>query len=53
MSRAILVTGATGFQGSAVIDALLAQETPSPFLILAATRNARSPAATRLAAKSP
>ncbi|KAI9899796.1 hypothetical protein N3K66_006257 [Trichothecium roseum] len=53
MSRAILVTGATGFQGSAVIDALLAQDLPSPFLVLAATRNARSPAATRLAAKSP
>jgi uncharacterized protein YbjT (DUF2867 family) len=52
MSRAILVTGATGQQGGAVVDALLARE-PSDFLILGVTRNAKSPAAERLAAKSP
>ncbi|KAL1836170.1 hypothetical protein VTJ49DRAFT_5479 [Mycothermus thermophilus] len=51
MSRAILVTGATGHQGGAVINALLARE-PSDFLILAVTRNAKSPGAERLAAKS-
>ncbi|KAJ4228172.1 hypothetical protein NW759_004252 [Fusarium solani] len=52
MSRAILVTGATGNQGGAVIDALLSRK-PSDFLLLAVTRNAKSPSAQRLAAKSP
>lgn len=47
----ILVTGATGKQGSAAINALLAVSTP--FSILAVTRNPSSPAAQALAAKSP
>lgn len=52
MSRALLITGATGNQGGAVIDALLAKGSLE-FLILAATRDSKSPAAQRLAAKSP
>ena len=51
MSRAILVTGATGNQGGAVIRALLAQN--ANFQILAVTRNAASVSAQKLAAKSP
>ncbi|KAJ4187799.1 hypothetical protein NW759_016870 [Fusarium solani] len=51
MSRAILVTGATGNQGGAIIDALLKRQ-PSDFLLLAVTRNAKSAGAERLAAKS-
>lgn len=51
MSRALLITGATGKQGGAVINALLARQ-PSDFLILAATRNAQSASAKSLAAKS-
>jgi uncharacterized protein YbjT (DUF2867 family) len=54
MARAILITGATGTQGSALIDALLAKPAgPDDFLILAVTRNAGSPAAQRTLAKSP
>lgn len=52
MSRAILVTGATGQQGGAVLNALIAKQ-PSDFLLLAVTRNAQSPGAKRLVAKSP
>ncbi|SCO82669.1 related to nucleoside-diphosphate-sugar epimerases [Fusarium oxysporum] len=51
MSRAILVTGATGNQGGAVIDAVLSRK-PSDFLLLGVTRNAKSPSAQSLAAKS-
>ena len=51
MSRALLITGATGKQGGAVIDALLARQ-PSDFLLLAVTRNTTSASAKRLAAKS-
>lgn len=51
MSRAILITGATGKQGGAVVDALLNREL-SDFLLLAVTRNAQSASAKRLAAKS-
>ncbi|KAF4331588.1 nucleoside-diphosphate-sugar epimerase family [Fusarium beomiforme] len=51
MSRALLITGATGKQGGAVVDALLARRSPD-FKILAVTRNARSASAQRLAAKS-
>lgn len=51
MPRALLITGATGKQGGAVINALLARQ-PSDFLILAATRNAQSASAKSLAAKS-
>lgn len=50
MSRAILITGATGSQGGAVIDALVSQQTD--FLLLAVTRNTTSPSATKLASKS-
>ncbi|KAF4925687.1 NmrA-like family domain-containing protein 1 [Colletotrichum viniferum] len=51
MSRALLITGATGKQGGAVINALLARQ-PSDFLLLAVTRNAKSASAKSLAAKS-
>ncbi|CVK94821.1 related to nucleoside-diphosphate-sugar epimerases [Fusarium mangiferae] len=51
MSRNILVTGATGKQGGAVVQALL-NRYPSKFTILAVTRNAQSPTALRLAQKS-
>ncbi|KAJ3955614.1 hypothetical protein N0V92_007856 [Colletotrichum tropicale] len=51
MSRALLITGATGKQGGAVINALLARQ-PSDFLLLAVTRNAQSASAKSLAAKS-
>jgi uncharacterized protein YbjT (DUF2867 family) len=51
MSRALLITGATGKQGSAVINALIAKDT-SDFILLAATRNRDSPSAKRLTAKS-
>ncbi|KAL1634128.1 hypothetical protein SLS56_002431 [Neofusicoccum ribis] len=52
MSRALLITGATGKQGGSVIDALLTRRTPD-LTILALTRDAQSPSAARLAAKSP
>lgn len=51
MSKVLLITGATGHQGGAVIDALLAQK--SDFTILAVTRDAQSASAKRLANKSP
>ncbi|KAK4248621.1 hypothetical protein C7999DRAFT_13443 [Corynascus novoguineensis] len=50
MDRTILVTGATGKQGGAVIKALL--DTRAGFHILAVTRDRNSPSAKRLAAKS-
>lgn len=51
MPRSILVTGATGQQGGAVVDNLL--EPASDFSILAVTRDPESASAKRLAAKSP
>lgn len=45
----ILVVGATGKQGGAVVDALLAQSDNHNFRILALTRNADSPRAQTLA----
>lgn len=45
--RQILVTGATGRQGKALISALRTKE-DNPFHILALTRNASSPAAEAL-----
>ncbi|KAF4988256.1 hypothetical protein FGRMN_9880 [Fusarium graminum] len=51
MSRALLITGATGKQGSAVINALLEKDS-SDFILLAATRNKESTSAKKLAAKS-
>ena len=50
-ARAILITGATGKQGGAVINALLKRKTD--FEILALTRNPQSPSAQRLARKHP
>jgi len=50
-ARALLITGATGKQGSAVINALL--KANSDFEIIALTRNAQSPSAQRLLQKSP
>ncbi|KAH8589584.1 nucleoside-diphosphate-sugar epimerase family protein [Bisporella sp. PMI_857] len=50
MPRVVLVTGATGKQGGAVINNLLQAE--SDFIILAVTRTATSPSAQRLAEKS-
>lgn len=50
-SRALLVTGATGKQGSAVINALL--NANAPFEILALTRNPQSASAQRLLQQSP
>ncbi|RYP46287.1 hypothetical protein DL768_007479 [Monosporascus sp. mg162] len=51
MPRAILVTGATGKQGGAVVESLLRAN--AGFSILAVTRNPNSPAAQRLSAQSP
>ena len=50
--RKILVCGATGQQGSAVINALLACPPPYPHEILALTRNPASDAAQIIASKS-
>lgn len=50
MVRAILVTGATGKQGGAVINALL--KANADFEILALTRNTNSPSAQKLVQKS-
>ena len=52
MSRAILVTGATGKQGGSVIEALLASPKASNFLILAVTRDAHGSSAQKLVKKS-
>jgi uncharacterized protein YbjT (DUF2867 family) len=52
--KLILVIGATGAQGLAVIDSLLApgaDGTPSPYSIRALTRDPSSPRAQSLAAK--
>jgi uncharacterized protein YbjT (DUF2867 family) len=48
--RTILVTGATGKQGGAVIDTLLASGA-TDITILALTRDAKSPAAAKLEEK--
>lgn len=53
MTKAILVTGATGHQGGAVIDALLSADNAQEFTILALTRNASSPSASALLTKAP
>ncbi|KAG5352465.1 hypothetical protein C0989_002175 [Termitomyces sp. Mn162] len=50
-TKILLVTGATGKQGKALISAIQTDTTkPSPFHILALTRNPRSPAAKQLSA---
>ncbi|KAI5866147.1 NAD(P)-binding protein [Durotheca rogersii] len=51
MSRAVLITGATGKQGGAVVSALL--KANADFEILALTRNVQSASAQRLLKKSP
>ena len=54
MSKALLITGATGQQGGATIDALISSPShTSDFTILAVTRNPSSASATSLQAKSP
>ncbi|KAK4992775.1 hypothetical protein LTR66_003322 [Elasticomyces elasticus] len=52
MSKALLITGATGRQGGSVIDALLSSPSASDFTILAVTRNPDSPSAKSLASRS-
>lgn len=52
MSKAILVTGATGKQGGSVVDAILDLPNASEYTILAVTRDANSGSAKKLAAKS-
>ena len=49
--RTILITGATGKQGGAVLKALLAAQPTRPFRILAVTRSKNSKAAQSLAAE--
>ncbi|KAI9839381.1 MAG: hypothetical protein M1837_002105 [Sclerophora amabilis] len=54
MSRTILVTGATGQQGRALVDALFSSHSSQPpFKVLALTRNTQSPSAAAIAAKYP
>ncbi|KAK1638039.1 nucleoside-diphosphate-sugar epimerase family protein [Colletotrichum phormii] len=50
-SRAILVTGATGKQGGAVIDALLESESGSAYKLIAVTRNVASSKAKSLVSR--
>ena len=52
MSKAILVTGATGKQGGSVVDALLDLPNASDYAILAVTRDANSGSAKKLASRS-
>jgi uncharacterized protein YbjT (DUF2867 family) len=49
--RRILITGATGKQGGALLDALVSRPNGSPFHIYALTRNKQSKSAQRLAQK--
>ena len=51
-AQRVLITGATGNQGSAVINALLANRSDKPVQILALTRNVDSSQAKAIAAKS-
>ncbi|KAE8449272.1 hypothetical protein EG329_008439 [Mollisiaceae sp. DMI_Dod_QoI] len=53
MTSAVLVTGATGKQGGAVINALLASNNSKDIKIYALTRNIDSPAAKALVLKAP
>lgn len=52
MSKSLLITGATGKQGRACIEALLASPQASSFTILAVTRNATSSTATSLSKRA-
>jgi uncharacterized protein YbjT (DUF2867 family) len=49
--KAILITGATGKQGGAVIDSLLSAEEAKDFTIVAVTRNPESGSAKKLQAR--
>jgi uncharacterized protein YbjT (DUF2867 family) len=51
--KVILVTGATGKQGSAVVDVLLSSPEREKFTILGLTRNPKSTQAKQFEAKSP
>lgn len=51
MTKVILVTGATGRQGGAVVNALIAEQ--ADVEILAVTRNPNSASAQKLSGKSP
>jgi uncharacterized protein YbjT (DUF2867 family) len=51
--KVLLITGATGNQGGAVIDALLKTPEKSQFTILGVTRDANSAGAKKLQSKSP
>jgi len=51
MSKVVLITGATGKQGGAVVTALLASPEASKITILAVTRNAESASAKKLVEK--
>ncbi|KAK3358483.1 NmrA-like family protein [Lasiosphaeria ovina] len=53
MSRALVICGATGKQGGAVIKHLLQQNNANDFEILAVTRNAASASAQRLLSTAP
>ncbi|KAL3427896.1 NmrA-like family protein [Phlyctema vagabunda] len=50
--RRVLIVGATGKQGGAVVDALLSSPNAASFMIFAPTRDPQSASAQRLAAKS-
>jgi nucleoside-diphosphate-sugar epimerase len=51
MSKSILITGATGKQGSAFINAILSSPSASQFTLVALTRNAASASAQKLVSK--
>lgn len=53
MSKGLLITGATGQQGGATIDALLSHPSITSCTILAVTRNPSSPSAQVLTSKAP
>ncbi|KAI9799490.1 MAG: hypothetical protein M1833_004012 [Piccolia ochrophora] len=53
MSKTVLVTGATGKQGGAVVAALIAANPSPPLTILALTRNTDSPSAASLLKRYP
>ncbi|KAF2436808.1 NAD(P)-binding protein [Tothia fuscella] len=52
-NKTLLITGATGKQGGAVVDAILASPSKSDCIILGVTRDVNSPGAKKLQAKSP
>ncbi|KAN0103553.1 NAD(P)-binding protein [Hyaloscypha variabilis] len=53
MSKTLLITEATGNQGGAVIKALMSLSIPSPFSIVALTRNTNAQTSKNLLAKYP